>query len=136
MHMDSDLPLKSLLAPDVSDLIPTVRSIGEETGNVKTSQSDHELLEYTVALTPQASISDIGPYKGSLHNLCNLADEVVQDMKMYNLVSSNCQHFCNNLLRRLGKKSYRTTVGHEVTQCKDMTFDYYATVVSNSIPPV
>ena len=64
----------------------------------------------------------MGSYKGTLHDLCQIADQVVEDMKSYNLVTSNCQHFCNNLLRKTGKRNFRITVGRME---KEKKFDYY-----------
>ena len=36
-----------------------------------------------------------------LYDLCCLADEVVSDMKSYDLLSNNCQNFCNQLLIKM-----------------------------------
>lgn len=58
----------------------------------------------------------VGEYKGTLNGLCTAADDVVKVMGQYRLFSSNCQHFCNNLLLRIGlKHDYRTTIGPETT---------------------
>ena len=47
----------------------------------------------------------MGTYRGSLFDLCELADGVVEEMGTYDLVESNCQHFCNNLLKKLYKRN-------------------------------
>ena len=44
-----------------------------------------------------------------------MADKVVDDMGRYSLFSNNCQHFCNNLLSRLGLETFPPTVGPETT---------------------
>jgi hypothetical protein len=76
-------------------------------------------------------ITDAGTYNGTLHDLCQIADKVVEEMKSYNLVTSNCQHFCNNLLRKIGKKTYPMTVG---CMTKEKRFDYYSNVISSDVP--
>lgn len=53
--------------------------------------------------------SDVGPYEGSLFGLCGLADKVVDEMGTYNLMNSNCQHFCNRLLKKLHKEELTLT---------------------------
>ena len=62
--------------------------------------------------------SDIGEYKGSLLSLCEMADRVVQDMGSYDLLTSNCQTFCNELLKRMGKSEFPTS-----TKLLDREFD-------------
>ena len=52
---------------------------------------------------------NLGPYHGSLLELCKHADAVVEEMKSYNLFGSNCQTFCNGVLRRMGKDELPTT---------------------------
>ena len=42
----------------------------------------------------------------------------------YHLFTSNCQHFCNNVLRWLNYETYPTTVGSDTTlQEIEMGFD-------------
>ena len=62
--------------------------------------------------------SDIGEYQGSLLSLCELADRVVRDMDSYDLLTSNCQTFCNRLLKRIGKPEFPTS-----TELLDQEFD-------------
>lgn len=45
----------------------------------------------------------------SLMQLCKLADRVKQRMCIYNLAASNCQDFCNNILKELGFSTHTTT---------------------------
>ena len=55
----------------------------------------------------------VGAKKIKLIEVAQIADKVV-DEKMkgkYNLITSNCQHFCNTLLSDLGFPTYDTTVG-------------------------
>ena len=44
-----------------------------------------------------------------------VADLIVTEMKMYNLFTSNCQHFCNNFLHHYGFETFPPTFGKEVT---------------------
>jgi hypothetical protein len=62
--------------------------------------------------------SDIGEYQGSLLSLCELADRVVRDMGSYDLLTSNCQTFCNEVLKRMGKPEFPTS-----TELLDREFD-------------
>lgn len=47
----------------------------------------------------------------SLDQICELADDIKSKMDGYNMVNSNCQHFCNNILSWLGLPNYPTTTG-------------------------
>ena len=61
-------------------------------------------------LRPQR-VGIYGPGK-TLLSLCELADSVVKEMDGYNFINSNCQHFCNNLLIRMGfHEAFPTMVG-------------------------
>ena len=107
---DSQLPYITLeiQTSDLHDLIPTVQNI--ENGAISITEAFSH--SNTTVLT------DLDVYDGRLQDLCEIADEVVEAMKEYNVVSSNCQHFCNNVLNKLGRKIFSTTVGHQCTQCK------------------
>lgn len=50
-----------------------------------------------------------------LIDIIGVADDVAARMGRYSLFSSNCQHFCNNFLNFYKFKTYRTTLGKEVT---------------------
>ena len=107
---DSQLPYLTLeiQTSDLHGLIPTVQNI--ENGDISITEAFSH--SNTTVLT------DLDVYDGRLQDLCEIADEVVEAMKEYNMVSSNCQHFCNNVLNKLGRKTFSTTVGHQCTQCK------------------
>lgn len=107
---------------DLCDLIPILRSVSSENNENSKSQ---DLVEDPMCIT------DTGTYKGTLYDLCQVADKVVEEMKSYNLVTSNCQHFCNNLLRKIGKKMYPMTIGR---MTKEKKFDYYSNVISSDVP--
>lgn len=112
---------------DLCNLIPTVRSTSKGTD----SENSAPHVEDSHMAT---CITDVGTYKGSLHDLCTLADKVVEDMKSYNLVTSNCQHFCNNLLRKIRKKTYPMTIGCMASEIKEKKFDHYSNVISSNVP--
>ena len=61
----------------------------------------------------------VGTYGGkgkTLRDLCKNADSVATDMRVYNALNSNCQHFCNNLLKKLGfDHTFKTIVGTDTT---------------------
>ena len=56
-----------------------------------------------------------GEFKGKINDVVKVADEIVLKMGDYSLFSSNCQHFCNNVLNYYNFKVYRTTLGKEIT---------------------
>lgn len=109
---------------DLCDLIPIVRCVSSDHENKENSKSQ-DLVEDPMCIT------DTGIYKGALYDLCRIADRVVEEMKSYNLVTSNCQHFCNNLLRKIGKTTYPMTIGR---MTKEKKFDYYSNVISSDVP--
>lgn len=45
----------------------------------------------------------------NLVEICNVADGVKEKMNGYHLLNSNCQHFCNNIVRWLGLNEFPTT---------------------------
>ena len=55
-------------------------------------------------------VKSVGIYYGTLQNICTLADEVYIEMREYDLLYSNCQHFCNKLLRKIHKRQFTTTI--------------------------
>ena len=83
---------------DMTDLVKTTRSVDDECSDIWSKR--HE---------------KVGIYKGSLKSLCEKADQVVIEMKVYNLLTSNCQHFCNNLLKKIGLNTCTTTIGPDTT---------------------
>ncbi len=58
----------------------------------------------------------VATLKLRLCDIAELADQVVKEMGTYNLVSENCQHFCNRLLQKMGQQTYPTTIGPKMTQ--------------------
>ena len=71
-------------------------------------------------------------YEGTFLDLCKMADKVVDDMDIYSLFSNNCQHFCNNLLKRLKMKTYPPTVGPETTvAAEERPFDRFDYLVDH-----
>ena len=80
---DSPLPYVTIeiTTSDMKDLIPSIRNFP--------SCSD--------------GASDMGTYIGTLRSLCELADRVVEEMESYNLFTRNCQNFCIELLKKMGK---------------------------------
>lgn len=70
-------------------------------------------------------VSDLGIYEGTLYYLCELADKVVEEMESYDLFSSNCQTFCNKLLKKIGKNEFPTILESELI---DREFDLLSNV--------
>ena len=107
---DSQLPYITLeiQTSDLHDLIPTVQNV--ENGDISITEAFSQ--------SNSTVLTDLDVYDGRLQDLCEIADGVVEAMKEYNIVSNNCQHFCNNVLKKLGRKTFSTTVGHQCTQCQ------------------
>lgn len=51
----------------------------------------------------------------TIKEICEIADEVRRGMGRFNMLDNNCQHFCNNVLQRLGLQTERTTIGPTTT---------------------
>ncbi len=54
-------------------------------------------------------LTHIGNYSGKLSTFCLTADKVREAMDRYELLHSNCQHFCNNLAYQFDMKVYNPT---------------------------
>ena len=65
-------------------------------------------------------VSELDIYEGTLYHLCQLADRVVEEMGTYDILSRNCQTFCNKLLKKMGKKEFTTSLESELI---DREFD-------------
>jgi hypothetical protein len=80
--------------PDMTVLIPSVRTVQEAD-----------------TLLTNTAMSEVGVYTGSLEGIAAMADEIISDMETYNLIKSNCQNFCNCLLKKMKliEKEYPTT---------------------------
>ena len=96
---ESALPYISLeiRTTNLSDLVPFTREVGSPSKEV---------------------LSDVGVYEGTLSSLCGHADSIVKEMSSYDLLTSNCQTFCNKLLNRIGKPEFPAT-----TEFLDREFD-------------
>ena len=60
----------------------------------------------------------VGTLTTTIMKLCETAKAVQVGMGKYNLITNNCQHFCNNVLQKLGLPTTRTTVGPTTTEVK------------------
>lgn len=73
----------------------------------------------------------VGTYgKGNtLRDLCKHANRVAREMGDYNFLNNNCQHFCNNLLLRLGfQQTFTTVVGTDTTLYQEEKDDFFTVV--------
>ena len=71
--------------------------------------------------TVTSSYAFIGTYVGSLNSLAQMADATVEEMQLhYNLLTSNCQVFCNKMLKRMDLPTFETTYDPDMI---DKTFD-------------
>ncbi len=84
-----------------------------------TTSNGSDILHTTRAVSDESS-ETVGDYDGDLHGLCQMADEVVKEMVEYNFFTSNCQHFCNNLLQKMGLPTYPTTIGSKTHSKEDI----------------
>ena len=71
-----------------------------------------DLVRFTCNIdTLSADVSlDVGIYEGTLLSLCQLVDRVVKQMENYDLLTSNCQTFCNELLKKMEKDEFPTSM--------------------------
>ena len=53
----------------------------------------------------------VGTMKTTIMKLCETAEAVRVGMGKYNLITNNCQHFCNNVLEKLGLPTTPTSAG-------------------------
>ena len=74
--------------------------------------------------------TEVGIYSGTLQKICEFADAVIAEMGGYNLLVNNCQHFCNNLLKKLNFRTFETTIGPQTTlDDEENNFDLITTVL-------
>ena len=118
---DSTAPYVSLevRTTDLSDLVQFTREID--------------------SLKPGIS-SDVGDYEGTLLSLYELADRVVKEMDSYDLLTSNCQTFCNKLLKMMGKCEFPASTAIILDGGIDLLGEAISgsspTKVKNSLPMV
>ena len=99
-----DLPFITLeiRTEDFTDIVPTVRNVQVDSHNKSLPHPD--------------KVGTYGSSDTTLRDLCKMADRVAKEMGDYNLINNNCQHFCNNLLRRMGfQNTFTTMVGTDTT---------------------
>ena len=100
-----------------------------------------DLVQFTREIdSPSPGVlSDVGIYEGTLLYLCELADRVVKEMGSYDLLTCNCQTFCNQLLKKMGKSEYPTSTklldGEIDLLCEEIR-EYFPTGAKNSLPMV
>ena len=117
---DSTLPYISLeiRTTNLSDLVQFTRNIDTVSAEVS---------------------SNVGVYEGTLLSLCQLADRVVKEMDSYDLVCSNCQTFCNELLKKMGKEEFPTStdfIDREIDLLGEVIFGCSPSKVKNCLPSV
>ena len=117
---DSTMPYISLeiRTTDLSDLVQFTREIDSLNAGVS---------------------SDVGIYEGTLLSLCELADRVVKEMGSYDLLTCNCQTFCNKLLKMMGKRGFSASTelldGQIDLLCEEIR-GYFSTEAKNYVPMV
>ena len=63
--------------------------------------------------TVSSSYVFVGTYVGSLSSLAQMADATVEEMQCYDLLTSNCQIFCNKMLKRMDIPEFKMTYDSE-----------------------
>ena len=99
----------------------------------------YDLVQYTCDIDfPKMDVySDVGFYEGTLLNLCELAVSVVKEMDSYELLSANCQTFCNSLLKKMGKPEFSTStelIDREIELIGEALVGHSSNGVTNCIP--
>ena len=59
--------------------------------------------------TVSSSYTFVGTYVGSLNSLAQMADATVEEMQYYDLLTRNCQVFCNKMLKRMDMREFEMT---------------------------
>lgn len=72
---------------------------------------DHEMF----ILRDTSKRTYCGKLSISLTDIVSVGDRIIAEMGYYSLFSSNCQHFCNNVLKHFGFSTYPPTFGNEIT---------------------
>ena len=67
-------------------------------------------------------LEKVGTLTTTINKLCAIAEATRVGMGKYNFLANNCQHFCNNVLKKLGLPTKPTTVGPTTTPVEG-TFD-------------
>lgn len=52
--------------------------------------------------------------EGNMHEFCSLADTFIKDMRRYDVLNKNSQHFCNAILLSLNCSTIKATVGPNI----------------------
>ena len=87
------------------------------------SQTAETRSRDTKRLLNKAGYSSVDPInfgtlrQMTMREICHTAEEVRIKMGKYNVFTSNCQHFCNNLLQKLEFPTTKTMVGPRHTLC-------------------
>jgi hypothetical protein len=100
------------------ELIPAMKILYRHGENLTHSpDGDGEIEDdgKKVLKIPYSSLQKKGSRMTSIMSVCKIADEVRAEMREYKLARSNCQHFTNNILQRLGLVISRTWIGPETT---------------------
>ena len=115
---------------NLKDCIPTMRRLSRPTTSLSTTRLYGDRSVPLLTCEPET----VGQYHGRFSDICRTADAVLENMEEYNLLTNNCQHFINNLLSKLGFKTYQTTVGPQtsvtLTQ-EEREFDLLSTLLKN-----
>lgn len=83
---------------------------------LEASTSDFKTLTHEMYVIQDAGeLSYCDAMKISLTKILSVGDRIIGEMGTYSLLSSNCQHFCNNVLKHFGFTTYPPTIGREVT---------------------
>ena len=96
---------------------------------ITTTNAMQILLAFVRTLEDDAGKEYIKTEMTTMKELCDVADDVKKKMGSYHLYSSNCQHFCNNILKWLNYEIRSTTIGPTTTLREiDLGFDDVANV--------
>lgn len=123
------------------EIIPTMRIMTKDTFDQKVDETDKREFSLSESIKKAIDMSVVAGNGGvrdvmlkmsgrrptkldtrktTLMELCKSAERVRRGMGKYNVMKKNCQHFCNNVLQKLGLPTTRTTVGPRTTEVEDM----------------
>lgn len=122
-------------------IIPTMRIVKKDTFDQKVSENEKKEFSLSESVKNAIDMSIVAGSGGvraamlemsgrrpiklatretTLMELCKKAERVRRGMGQYNVLKKNCQHFCNNVLQKLGLPTTPTTVGPRTTEVEDV----------------
>ena len=99
-------------------IIPLTRELkndGYKLTGCSTLTSDGDVSRMCEMSLDLSQLEKVGTVRISIEHLCKKAEDVRLEMGEYRMFTSNCQQFCNNVIKALGLDIKRTAFGPNTT---------------------